>query len=168
MEDKKMNEKENVESGQENVEGQDYIEALKEMKAKTVAKEQYDKLKAENAQLLQALVDGGTLPVQETKEEPVDLGKLRKELFNPDCDLTNLEFVERSLKLREEVIKQGGQDPFLPVGEHVSLTPEIIDGAERAAQVFQECIDLAQGDSGVFTAELQRRTKEVMPRYGKK
>ena len=157
-----------VESGQENVEGQDYIEALKEMKAKTVSKDQYDKLKQENAQLLKALVNGGTVPVQETEKEPVDLKQLRKELFNPDSDLTNLEFVERSLKLREEVIKQGGQDPFLPVGEHVRLTPEIIEGAERAAEVFQECIDLAQGDSGVFTAELQRRTKEMMPKYGKK
>ena len=163
-----MNEKETVESGQENVDGQDYIEALKEMKLKTVPKEQYEKLKQENSQLLQTLVNGGSLPAQETDEKPVDLKELRKELFNPDCDLTNLEFVERALRLREEVIKQGGIDPFLPVGEHVRLTPEIIEGAERAAEVFQECIDFAQGDSGVFTAELQRRTKEVMPRYGKK
>ena len=163
-----MNEKENVESGQENVEGQDYIEALKEMKAKTVSKDQYDKLKQENAQLLQALVNGETIPRQELEETPVDLKQLRKELFNPDSDLTNIEFVEKSLKLREEVIKQGGQDPFLPIGEHVTLTQDMIDASEKAAQVFQECIDLAQGDSGVFTAELQRRTKEVMPKYGKK
>lgn len=166
-----MEEKETtkVESGQEDVKsGEDYIEALKEMKARTVSKEQYEKLKAENGQLLQALINGETIQVEEKEEEKVDLGELRKKLFDPNSDLSNLEYMETALKLRQEVIKSGGRDPFLPIGEKVQETPDQIEAAERAATIFQECIDFAQGDSGIFTAELQRRTKDVMPRYGKK
>lgn len=156
-----------VESGQENVTGEDYIKALKEMKQNTVSKEQYDKLKAENGQLLQALVNGETIE-PEKPEEKVDLNELRKSLFSPESDLSNLQYMETALKLRQEIIKQGGRDPFLPIGEKVNLTQDQIDAAERSAQIFQECVDFAQGDSGVFTAELQRRTKDVMPRYGRK
>ena len=61
----------------------------------------------------------------------------------------------------------GHDDPFLPVGDKVRITNEMRDQAQNAADVFQECVDFARGDSGVFTAELQRRTKDVMPRYGK-
>lgn len=157
-----------VESGQENVNGgEDYIKALKEMKERTVSKEQYDKLKAENCQLLQALVNGETIE-QPKPEENVDLNELRKSLFSPESDLSNLQYMEKTLKLRQEIIKQGGRDPFLPIGEKVNVTHDQIEAAERSAQIFQECVDFAQGDSGVFTAELQRRTKDVMPRYGRK
>lgn len=166
-----MEEKETtkVESGQEEVEGADYIEALKEMKASTVSKEQYDKLKAENKQLIQALVNGESMQSDFVEvEQREDLGELRKKLFSPDSDLTNLEYMETVLKLRQEIMKSGGRDPFLPVGEKTQLTHEQIEAAERSAQVFQECVDFAQGDSGIFTAELQRRTRDAMPRYGKR
>ena len=36
----------------------DYIEAIKEMKQNSVTRESYDKLKSENKQLLDALVNG--------------------------------------------------------------------------------------------------------------
>lgn len=165
-----MEEKETtkVESRQENVEdGQDYIEALKEMKNNTVSKEKYDQLKSENSRLLDALVKGETIQESE-QEEKVDLHDLRKKLFSSDSELSNLEYVENALKLRKEIITNGGRDPFLPIGEKVQLTHEQVEAAERAANVFQECVDFAQGDSGIFTAELQRRTRDVMPRYGKR
>lgn len=164
-----INENENLTnvSQQENVnDSTDYIEAIKEMKQNSVTRESYDKLKNENKQLLDALVHGKELEIKQ--EEPVDIAKLRKDLFNKDGHMSNLEYVSKALELRDALIKKGERDPFLPYGDKVTLTAEHYDKAEQVATVLRECVEFADGDSGIFTAELQRRTKDVMPRYGKK
>lgn len=144
----------------------DYIEAIKEMKQNSVTRESYDKLKGENQRLLDALVNGKELELK--KEEPVDIDKLRKDLFNKDGHMSNLEYISNALKLRDALIEKGERDPFLPYGDKVNLTAEHYDQAEQVATVLKECVEFADGDSGIFTAELQRRTKDVMPRYGKR
>ena len=160
-------ENENSVSQQENVNDSiDYIEAIKEMKQNSVTRESYDKLKSENKQLLDALVNGKEIEI--SKEEPVDIAKLRKDLFNKDGHMSNLEYVSSALKLRDALIERGEREPFLPYGDKVSLTAEHYDKAEQVATVLRECVEFADGDSGIFTAELQRRTKDVMPRYGKR
>lgn len=162
-----MNENENTRVEAENVNDSiDYIEALKEMKQNSVDRSVYEKLKKENKQLLDTLVSGKELEIK--KEEPVDIAKLRKDLFNKDGHMSNLEYVSNALKLRDALIEKGERDPFLPYGEKVNLTAEHYDTAEKVASVLRDCIEFADGDSGIFTAELQRRTKDVMPRYGKK
>lgn len=155
-------------SQQENVNDSiDYIEALKEMKQNSVTRESYDKLKSENKQLLDALVNGKDIDLGK-KEEPVDIVALRKDLFNRDGHMSNLDYVSNALKLRNALLEKGERDPFLPYGDKVTLTAEHYDKAEQVATVLQECVEFADGDSGIFTAELQRRTKDVMPRYGKR
>ena len=162
-----MNENENTRVEAENVNDSiDYIEALKEMKQNSVDRSVYDKLKSENKQLLDALVNGKEIEI--SKEEPVDIAKLRKDLFNKDGHMSNLEYVSTALKLRDALIEKGERDPFLPYGDKVNLTAEHYDKAEQVATVLKECVEFADGDSGIFTAELQRRTKDVMPRYGKR
>ena len=140
----------------------DYIEALNELKSSTVSKDQYNKLRAENKKLLDALVSGGSIenPVQKPE---VDIDALRKELFNKDAQLTNLEFIEKSLELRDALLDKGEPDPFLPIGSRISPTPEEARIAENVADIYRECIDYANGDSEVFTNELMRRTVDVMP-----
>lgn len=154
-------------SQQENVnDSTDYIEALKEMKQNSVTRASYEKVKAENKKLLEALVNGKDIEIK--KEEPVDINQLRKELFGRDKQLSNLEYVSTALKLREALIEQGERDPFLPCGEKVTLKAEHFDKADEVAAVLKECVEFADGDSGIFTAELQRRTKEVMPNRGRR
>lgn len=154
-------------SEQEKVnDGIDYIEALKEMKQNSVSRESYDKLKSENKQLLDALVQGKEIELP--KEEKLDVNELRKKLFNKDASLSNLEYVDTALKLRKALIENGERDPFLPYGDRVDTTAEHYAKAETVANVLQECVDFADGDSGIFTAELQRRTKEAMPAYARK
>lgn len=154
-------------SEQEKVnDGIDYIEALKEMKQNSVSRESYDKLKSENKQLLDALVQGKEIELP--KEEKVDVNELRKKLFNKDASLSNLEYVDTALKLRKALIDNGERDPFLPYGDRVDTTAEHYAKAETVANVLQECVDFADGDSGIFTAELQRRTKEAIPAYARK
>lgn len=161
------NENLNNVSQQDNVnDSTDYIEAIKEMKQNSVTRESYDKLKSENKQLLDALVSGKEIELK--KEEPVDVTKLRKDLFNKDKQMSNLEYVSNALKLRDALIERGERDPFLPYGDKVSLTAEHYEKAEQVATVLRECVEFAEGDSGIFTAELQRRTKDSMPYRGKR
>ena len=144
----------------------DYIEAIKEMKQNSVDRSTYDKLKSENQRLLDALVNGKEIDIK--KEEPADINQLRKDLFNRDGHMSNLDYISNALKLRDALLEKGERDPFLPYGDKVNLTAEHFDKAEQVATVLKECVEFADGDSGIFTAELQRRTKDVMPRYGKR
>ena len=159
------NENLNGVSQQENVNDSiDYIEAIKEMKQNSVDRSTYDKLKSENQRLLDALVQGKEIEIE--KKEPVDINKLRKELFdNRDKNISNLDYVSNALKLRDALLEKGERDPFVPYGDKVTLTAEHFDKANMVAEVLKECVEFADGDSGIFTAELQRRTKETMPRY---
>ena len=161
-----INENEMSVSQQENVNDSiDYIEALKEMKQNSVDRSTYDKLKSENQRLLDALVQGKEIEITNNKE-PVDINKLRKELFdNRDKNISNLDYVSNALKLRDALLEKGERDPFVPYGDKVTLTAEHFDKANMVAEVLKECVEFADGDSGIFTAELQRRTKETMPRY---
>ena len=149
-------------SQQENVDDSvDYIEAIKEIKQNSVDREAYNKLREENKRLLNSLVNGESIDVK--KEEPVDIDELRDKLFNKES--TNLEYISNALKLREELMKQGKPDPFLPAGKNIIPTEEDIKTADRVAKVLQECVDYADGDSNVFTNELQRVTVDsVLPK----
>lgn len=134
----------------------DYVAAIEELQKTTVSKESYEKVRAENKRLLDALVKGEKIEAP----APVSVDELRKKLFGGQ-ELTNLEFVDTTLKLRNALIERGEPDPFLPVGDKVKTTADTYESAHAVAQVLQECVDFAQGDSGIFTAELQRRTKDV-------
>ena len=160
-----MSEKEKIESGEAVDDGVDYISAINEMKKTTVPKEKYEKLAEENKRLLEALVAGEKIEPKEEKK--IDVNALRKELYSGECELNNLEYVDKTLKLRKALIDAGERDPFLPIGDKVDITSETVEKAETVAQVLQECVDFAEGDSGIFTAELQRRTKDTM-RYNRK
>ena len=146
---------------------QDYLAAIKELKENSVDRSEYDKLRAENKKLIDAVVNGQ--PGQEeqvvVKHSKEQIDDLRNELFNSPRELNNLEFITKAMELREALMENGEPDPFLPVGKQISPTRDDIEGAEKVAQVYKECIDYAEGDSEVFTNELMRRTRDVkLPR----
>ena len=146
---------------------QDYLAAIKELKEKSVDRSEYDKLRAENKKLIDAVVNGQ--PGQEepvfTKHSKEQIDDLRNDLFNSPKELNNLEYITKAMELREALIENGEPDPFLPVGKQISPTRDDLEGAEKVAQVYKECIEYAEGDSEVFTNELMRRTRDVkLPR----
>lgn len=134
----------------------DYVQAINELKANTVSKTEYAKVRAENKRLLDALVSGEKIDAPD--KEVLDPVALRQKLYNNDSQLTNLEYVDTKLKLRKALLERGERDIFLPYGDRVQDTAQMYDTAEKVASVLQECVDFADGDSGIFTAELQRRT----------
>ena len=142
---------------------QDYLAAIKELKENSVNRSEYEKLRAENKKLIDTVVNG--LPGQEeqviVKHSKEQIDDLRNELFNSPRELNNLEYVTKAMELREALIENGEPDPFLPVGKQISPTRDDLEGAEKVAQVYRECIEYAEGDSEVFTNELMRRTRDV-------
>ena len=138
----------------------DYIATINAMKQNSVSREQYEKLKNENRELLDTLINGGQ--VTNVVEAPTKtIQEMRAELFSKeaaDKGMTNLEFVNKSLELRDAIIKSGGTDPFLPVGKGIEITRDDYEAAEFTAEQLRQCIDIADGNSEVFTAELMRRT----------
>ncbi len=134
---------------------QDYLAAIQELKENSVNRSEYDKLKAENKKLINAVVNGQSVDA-EKKPEYRDVNVIRDELFNHEH--SNLDYIKLALELRNTLIAEGKPDPFLPMGSQISPTADDVEKAEKVAHVYQECIDYANGDSKLFTQKLQRRT----------
>lgn len=145
-------------TGNEVVDNTDYIAAIKELKENSVDRSKYEALKAENKKLLDSIVNGTEIAQQQT-EEKKSVEELRKNYLKEDQ--TNLEYIENTLKLREALMAEGNPDPFLPIGNQILPTDEDIATANKVADVLQQCVDYAEGDSSVFTNELQRRIVDV-------
>lgn len=141
----------------------DYIAAITELREKTVPKEQYAKLKEENSKLLKSLINGEAIEGIEDTSTP-DVSELRTQLFGGEAELNNLEYVTKALELRNALIAEGKPDPFLPYGEKIAPTNEDIEAADRVAKVLQECVEYADGDSTIFTNELQRVMVDTSPK----
>ena len=155
-------EEENVVTVEDNTD--DYIDQIKKLKENSVSKDDYNKLKADNKKLIDALANGTQL---EGKVEPKvsaveNINNLRKKLFSKGNNLNNLEYCDTALQLREALIENGERDPFLPFGHNVIATESDIETANRVATIMKECIAYADGDSDIFTNELQRRTVDVV------
>lgn len=133
----------------------DYLAAIQELKQNSVDRSEYDKLKAENKKLIEAVVNGQPGDV-ESQPEMRKSEEIREELFNHEHN--NLDYVKLALELRSSLMSEGKPDPFLPMGSQIAPTADDVEKAEKVAQVYQECIDYADGDSKLFTQELMRRT----------
>lgn len=146
------NENKNIESVEDST--QKYLDTINELKQNTVSKEKYEKILEENRQLLSNIVNG----VENTKKEEkkVDLNSLRKTLISPNS--TDLEIVKSALELRKEIMKNGGKDPFLPNSSNFQATNYEKERSEQIANIFQKCIETADGNNSVFINELNRIT----------
>lgn len=156
----------NSESSEDVVDSsQDFIDTINTLKATTVSKEMYDKVREENRQLLNSLVNNQPFVNEnQSTENPAETIKsLREELYG-DVDLTNLAYVEKTLELRDLLMQQGEPDPFCPAGKNIVATEEDLRTAQRVAEALRQCVDYAQGDSEAFTNELQRITVDTGPK----
>lgn len=143
----------------------EYLDAINKIKSNSVSKSEYEKLKADNKQLLDAIVNGSYVEQPAPAPAPKDLQELRKNVFKEDQ--TNLQYWTNVLELRDELINRGERDPFLPYGNKIIPTNEDYESAQRVADVVKQCVDYANGDSAVFTNELQRRTVDTSaPKIG--
>lgn len=142
----------------ETIDNNQYIEALNQLKANSVDKADYEKLKAENKKLLDSIVNGTEVALPAVEKDSIS--DLRNKLINSNEDgLSSLEYTEVALKLRQRLIEEGEEDPFVPHGSQYSPTQIDYDRAHRVATILQECVDNAEGDDATFLAELNKRTR---------
>lgn len=160
-----MNENENkiVESNEDST--QKYLDTINELKQNTVSKEKYERILEENRQLLSNIVNG-VENKQKEEEKQVDLNELRKTLISPDS--TDLEIVKAALELRKGIMEKGGKDPFLPNSNNFQATSYEKERTEQIANIFEKCIQVADGNNSVFINELNRITADSpMPKRRK-
>jgi len=107
---------------QEEINNNQYIDAINQLKQNTVDKEKYDQLKEENKRLLDSLVNGGELDQTATLTPQPTLEELRQAYLAEDQ--TNLSAAQNILKLRQAIMDAGQPDPFLPVGHQIMPTDQ--------------------------------------------
>lgn len=160
-----MEENQKVENPLKGIE-EDYIEQIKNLKQNTVSREAFEELEQEHKRLIAELVNGQEPVVENVKVKP-DIQQMRRELFDPEIQYSNIEYCSRVLALRKALMDEGEMDPFLPAGPNI--TPSVADeeAAERVADVLQQCIDAADGNNEIFTAALQSRMTDPLIRKKK-
>ena len=137
-----------------------YISAIRDLKANSVSREQYERLKGENAALLQSLIDGNQItPVAD--EALKTSAEIRKEIWCGEPIRSQTEYVSKLLELREAVLREGESDPFVFSGHMVQPTRESYETAQRTADVYRECLDIAQGNDLVFAKEIELRLNDT-------
>ena len=147
----------------ENVEIQtpemNYAEVIKNLKATTVSREEYDRVMNENKTLANALA---TSPAKSTDDEEVELPTdeyidgLRKKLFKINGSLSNREFIKTSLDLRDALMARGERDPFLPVNKEYIDNPSDMAAVNNLANGLREIVEYSGNDDALFNSELKR------------
>ena len=133
-----------------------YAEAIKNLKEKTVSKEEYDRVVAEKSTLVKALAGEGPVPkdVQE-QAKPADIKDLRKKFLDAgEENLSNAEYIKTALELRKAAIAEGELDPFIPSGAKVKPTPQDVAKAQEVADTMQKWLDDATDENGKIDEEL--------------
>jgi hypothetical protein len=126
---------------------------------KRALQEEVERIKNDNRALVEKLLNGEEV----TKEEDTTtIDELAEILYGEKCDqLSDIEYIDKTCKLRRKVIKEKGFDPFVGRGKKYVPEPDEAERAENVARVFEECVEYANGDNQLFIQELQRRTVDI-------
>lgn len=157
METEKVEPNVNVET----MDAENYIDIVTKLKENTVSKEDYEKLQEENKKLANTIANGLTVqPKEEPKKAEVDINELRKNFLKENQ--SNLEYAENVLALRNALMENNPEDdPFLPKGHNINATEQDKIDAQNVADVLEQCIELADGNSDAFTIALQNRMVDI-------
>lgn len=125
------------------------LDEMKKLKENTVSKEEYEKERAKNKELMRRLVEGGGQDVK--IEDTVDLDKIREDLFTNNAEgLSKREFWQKVLTLRHERLKNEGVDIFLPKGRKTRYTRLDIESANRLDETITQMIEDSEDNPALF------------------
>ena len=149
----------------------EYAVAIKNLKANTVSKKEFEKLLEEKKTLVKALAGEGPVPdeVAQKETKKPDIKELRKKFLNAgENQLSNAETVQTALELRQALLDAGEPDPFLPQGIKRSANPQEIQKAQEVADGLQAMLDNATDEEGyidpdLFNAQLRKNIAEDSP-----
>lgn len=171
MEDERENPKQGEQ--QEKSAADLYLDELNKLKANTVKKEDFDKIKAERDKLIQAAAERTFSPSGEddeaakaakdeakAKARRERISELSKFFQKRDENVTNLQYAKNALELRDLVLEETDNKDDIFVNPNASPTNESYEHAERTADVLKQCVEIADGDPALFTTALQSRLKD--------
>lgn len=145
---------------------QAYIDTIQKLKENTVSKDKYNKLLEDNKNLLETIVNGGS--VEKKEEEPkMNQEEFLKLIKSTNDDLTDLEYTEKMLKIRQAIIDKGLEDPMAPKQYNHTNTEEDYATAQKVAEFLQSCVDESKGDSRLFKVLFQSGLKDPIIRKKK-
>ena len=136
-----------------------YAEVIKNLKATTVSREEYERVMNENKTLANALA---TSPAKSTDDAEVELPTdeyidgLRDKLFKINGSLSNREFIKTSLDLRDALMARGERDPCLPVNKEYIDNPSDMAAVNNLANGLRQIVDYCGNDDSLFNSELKR------------
>lgn len=152
-----------TEKGEPNI-----LEQIEEVKKNSVPKEKYDKVKKELDDVYSKVLKGENLDLPKA---PVDKKKRMEELKSQlygksidDSNMTNLDYIKDTLELRNLIIEQGGDDPFLGIRKKgVVVTENDYEKAQNIADTLQEMVEEADGSADAFRTIYARRVVDAVP-----
>ena len=140
------------------------LKVIEDMQNSMVSKEQYEALQADNRKLVQSIANGARVSSTVNEDTAVSAQELVNKMRSQGIttpELSNLEYVKTALQYRDAVLKEKGVDVFLPNGHTFVATETDIATAQHMADTLRECVDLADGNNTIFTAQLQSRLVDV-------
>lgn len=141
----------------------EYINKLEDYKTNYVHKNDYAKVKAENTKLRDALLKGAEYHSAEEAQQTRPSNEVWKDLFDNEKPLSNIEVANLALEYRDSILAEGGPDMFEGFGLRYNGEGNDAASAALTAEALQSCIDYAEGDSSIFTNELQRILVDTVP-----
>lgn len=129
------------------------INEINEIRDNMVPKEELAKAQADAKKYRDALLKGAQIKESEQPQSAKEL----KDAYATQikAGVSNVEGFETALKLREAVINETGEDPFMT--EALSkIDPEF---GERVAEQLGEILDKSEGDPNMFNALMSRNIK---------
>lgn len=144
----------------------DLLKVIEDMQNSMVSKEQYEALQADNRKLVQSIANGARVSSTTNEDTAVSIEELVRQMRGEGellPDIKNLDFIQNALKYHDAVMDKYGIDVFLPNGHTYVPTEADAASAKRLYDVLSECVELANGDSTIFTAQLQSRMVDTPP-----
>lgn len=149
-------EKEVVTMQGETADNNQYIDAIKEMKATTVARDKYEQLQAENSKLLKSLINGESIEMPGVGKQ----GKTREEL---DSSLTKnqtlMDSIQCMVDLHDKIVEEDGIDPFNAQGQFAATTPESEARNSAVLEGLKSMLEEADGDPVYFASLYERNVR---------
>lgn len=152
-----MNENEKVLDNQlETDTANDYIETINQLKANSVSKEEFLKLKAENKQLLNAIATNQNIEV--AAEPKRDIAELRKEIFQNHSKLSNRELVSDIMELYDREL-ENGVNIFMPTDPNYIPTTDDVTQIDNMVAGMKSALEIAGNSDLIFNQEMERILK---------
>lgn len=149
-------------------EDKNLLEAYNELKENSISKKEYERVLKRNEDLTQALIKNDKLDKDDEPKEPnmAKIKRLTNELYSDKRgSMTNLEYCQKTVELRDAIIAEGGRDPFLPTSGENKDSYANQQTAEKVANGLRKMVDDANGSPEAFNSLYQARVEDIaLPR----